>query len=377
MKRYFCIAAAFILCLSLCGCAKLNTWLSKRLAPADTVVVFPAQLPEEFSDLDTGMLLAQQGDLQYTITPTRGASAQSAAVAAAAQEPSTAALVVELTSTRYVPALINAASTEDLPLILCGERPPLEMLQDYNNCWYVGFDPLLAAELQAKLITDAYRRDELPEQSGDYKYAELFVGSFAAMSAHADTYRSHAVKTIGLSGIRTVSAAAPVVASDSAALLDRLTGLLLPQEIRLPAKQTQEADNAATAPLFETTAPQTSAEIILCADTAATQAVVAVMDKLNVAANDETIAAFATPVRQYHIAGYGINDAVREMLTEGAILGTVARDTEASTLAVIELCETLARKEAFNKNNDYHFENGKYLMLDYLVFSADMEEQHP
>ncbi len=367
MKRYFCAFLALILSVTLCGCSKIYVYLEEKVNPADTVVILTASTPSDFSDLDTTILDNHQSSIRYRRIASQSAAAQYRAFEEAVNDPSAAALVVELSSRVYVQAMVEAAREQALPLIFCGRKPDLAAMDLYENCWYVGFEPALAAELQAKLITDAYRADTLTDQSGDYKLNALAVIGSGSRPYLPDSYANSLLDNIELAGIHVAQAADPVFAANADELYTKLDALLLPQQTI--------AGNTDTVVSAEPEAPLTHTEIILCGDTAATAAVLQLLSALEAAAADETLSALATPSRRYYVACYGINDAVEAVVADGILLGAVGRDTAASTNAILTLCENLARKEAITKYNDFHFEDGKYLMLDYRVISAETEAE--
>ena len=369
MKRFFCAVLALILSVSLCGCASLHAMLEAQLEPADTVVLFPSASLPEFSHIDEDLLKNANEELRYRSVPTDTPAAQYAAFAAAAAAPDTAVLVAELSSTVYAAAMIETAEEYDLPLIFCGKRPPLSAMEQYDNCWYVGFDPALAAELQAQIVTDAYRADTVTDQSGDFKLSALVTGIRRVLSLHTENYAEKLLHAVELAGAHTASAAEPVFAQDTEALYHKLDELLLPQKQQvIPEQDPQE-----TGSTFELLAPAAQTELIFCADTEASAAVLQLLTALQNAAKDESLSAAATPERRYFISCYGIDAAVEQAVADGIFLGAVGLDPTACTQAIRALCANLARKEAINKNNTYYFEDGKYLMLDYRVITAPTE----
>ncbi len=367
MKRYFCVFLALILSVTLCGCSKFYVYLEERIDPADTVVILTASTPSAFSDLDTTILDNHQSTLRYRRIASESAAVQYRTFEEAVKAPSTAAVVVELSSRVYAQAMVEAARERALPLVFCGRKPELSTMDLYENCWYVGFEPALASELQAKLVTDAYRADSLTDQSGDYKLNALTVTGIDSRPYLPDGYADTLLNNIELAGIHAVQAADPIFAAGADELYAKLDALLLPQQTTIDGTDTA----VSTAP----EAPLTHTEIIFCGDTDAATAVLQLLSALEAAAADEELSALATPFRSYYVACYGINAAVETAVKDGLLLGAVGRDTAASTNAILTLCENLARKEAITKNNDYHFVDGKYLMLDYRVISAGTEAE--
>lgn len=372
MKRIFCAMLALIFSTMVCGCSSVYVYFEEHLESADTVVVLPSASLPEFSDIDETILSRTETDLIYKTVQTDTAAAQYRAFCNAAKEPSTAALVVELSSTVYAAAMADTASEYDLPLIFCGKRPTPAVMERYDNSWYVGFDPALAAELQAGIITTACREDIVTDQSGDYKLSALVTGTKGALAHHIPEYADMLLRIIELSGTHTVPAAAPVTASGSESVYALLDSLLLPQKLLLAA-EISDTDEESTEPVYEILAPAAHTELILCADLAASNAVLDLLDALQNAAEDPEFSAYATPARRYFVAAYGIDETVTQAVKDGRILGAVGKDPAACTQIILDLCENLARKEAITKNNDYHFDDGKYLMLDYRVITTGTE----
>ena len=366
MKRFFCAIPAIFLTLTLCGCAAFHTALESQLEPADTVVILPSASLPEFSDIDDTLLTGAASEMHYAIYPTDIPAAQYSAFTAAAANNDTAVLVAELSSTVYAEAMIETAEAYDLPLIFCGKRPSLSVMERYDNCWYVGFDPALAAELQAKIIVDACRKEIAVDQNGDFKLSSLVTGTGRAMALHTGSYAEQLLSIVELAGIHTAAAAEPVQAADSTALYTKLDELLLPQQRPIAEEETP-------ASAYELLPPVTDTEILFCADTQSSAAVLQVLAALQQAAEAEVFANVATPAHKYFVACYGIDDAVEQAVKDDIVLGAVGKDTAASTQAILALCENLAKKEAITKNNDYHFEDGKYLMLEYRVITAFTE----
>lgn len=365
MKRFSYIPLVFFLCVLLCGCSKLNSYLKQSIIPESTVYIVGSQAQPEFRDLDPALLAITESDFTYQYVFEKDPAEQFRLIESAVKLPSTAVLVAELRSTVYAAAMIECAEKAGIPLIFCGAKPAAAIMERYDNCWYVGFEPLLAAELQAEFITDAFRSGQLLEQSGDYKFSGLFLGGRSGIHSHDVSYKSTVKKNIELAGIRMAEAAAPVYEDDTEHLIKTAGQILLPQE------NTAEDGTTAESPYLP---PLAQTEIFMSADLAGSHAVLALLDQLAEAAADESLAGCATPPRRYYVCAYGIDETVAAAVSDGTFLGAVGKDSAASTTAVVTLCENLARKEAITRNNEYFFENGKYLMLDYLVLYADTEE---
>ena len=365
MKRFLYISLVFFLCTLLCSCSKLNSYLKQSIIPESTVYIVGSQALPEFRDLDPKQLALTESDFAYQYAFEEDPANQFKMIEAAAKAPSTAVLVAELRSTVYASAMIECAEKAGLPLIFCGAKPADAIMERYENCWFVGFEPLLAAELQAKLVTDAFRAGELLEQSGDYKFSGLLLAGRSGIYSHDVSYRSTLKNGIELAGIRMVEAASPVFEENTELLLGAAGQLLLPQENI--ADEGTAVESPCLPPLAQT-------EIFMSADLTGSHAVLALLEQLAAAAADESLAGCATPPRRYYVCAYGIDETVAAAVSDGTFLGAVGKDSAASTAAVVTLCENLARKEAITRNNEYYFENGKYLMLDYLVLCADTEE---
>ncbi len=372
MKRIFYAVLAFIFSIMICGCSSVYVYFDEYPETAGTVVVLPSASLPEFSDIDETALGNTETDLIYKIMQTDTAAAQYRAFCTAAKKSSTAALVVELSSTVFAAAMADTANEYDLPLIFCGKRPASAVMKRYDNSWYVGFDPALAAELQAGIITEAYRGDIVTDQSGDYKLSALVTGTKSAVAHHIPEYANTLLQIIELSGAHTVPAAEPITASDSESVYTLLDTLLLPQK-QLLAAEISGTGEESTEPVYEILAPAAHTELILCADLAASNAVLDLLNSLQNAAEDPELSAYATPARRYFVAAYGIDETVTQAVKDGRILGAVGKDPAACTQVILDLCENLARKEAITKNNDYHFNDGKYLMLDYRVITTGTE----
>lgn len=370
MKRSIYMVLLLAICIVMSGCSELYTALQSRITPETTIFVVGSQNIPEFRDLTPEMFDDAKSDYIYRYSFEADPKEQYQLIRNAAADPSTAVLVAELRSTVYASAMIECARSAGLPLILCGARPAEAIMERYDNCWYVGFDPLLAAELQAKFVTDAFRGGRLTDQNGDYKFTGLLAGSTDAFRAHAVSYGNTLLNNIRLAGVNLVEAVPAVRSMEEASLSATLEQLLLPQPHAAGEEAVSPGNSSASLPFL---APAAETELFLCADTKAAHAVLETVKTLDAAAADETLAPYATPQRQYRICTFGIDDAIEKAIREGLLLGAVGKDAEACTDAVMQICENLARKEAITRNNDFHFEYGKYLMLEYRVLAADAE----
>ncbi len=376
MKRaalLFLLLCAALLCI---GCAPLQQALEQQLNTANTVVIAAVQPQTEFSGLDTAALekAAENSTYTYQLLSAESESQQYEALCAAAAEPSTAVLVADLSSRAYAPLIVRLAQKYGLPLILCGVQPSAQTLAEYDNCWYVGFDPALAAEQQAGLLIQAFRNGLVTDQNGDYKQSCLCVGSLATLANQQSGYASKLLQALEIGGIHVAAAADMVTAADAETLAQRLDALLLPQT-QAETIEEETADGEIFTQLEEALAPAAAqTELFICGDVMATESVLQTVAALHAAASEEALAGLATPEQTYTVIGFGCSDAIDAALADGTLLGTVTQDTAAAAQAVYAICENLLRHESPTGDTDYHLNDNRSLMLNYQVLTADIKE---
>lgn len=367
MKKTILLCWALLLCFGLAGCAKWQAALQQQATPADTVVAVGLQQPAEFCVLDGALLTAAE---HCTWQLAKEEEEQYQLLATAAQDPTTAVLVAELRSRGYAPRLIELAQSHGLPLVLCGARPSLRVLDDYDNCWYIGFDAALAVERQAQILVAAHQAGLLQDQDGDFKQTALCVVSLPGLERQTDAYADKLLQEIEVGGIHVAAAAQPVYGMDAETLRQRLQEQLLPWQEGFE-EQLEIDGETVTETYYEPHPPRAATEIFLCGDVLAAEAALATVDILNTAPEDGELAAFATPARRYSLACFGTSEAIAAAMAEGTVLGTVCYDTQAAADALLALCGNLLRQESPTKDTDYHLQDGKYILLDYRVQLAD------
>ncbi len=378
MRRFFCGMLAVIMCILSCGCTDFQQALEQQLAVADTVVFVTAGLPAEFAGADAAVFTSAEtpdAPCRYRTMHTADTSAQLAALRSAAADPSTAVLVVELSgSAGYAKTVLDIAAAHELPLLLCGVRPADTVLDGYENCWYVGFETALAAELQAGILVQAFRDDRLIDQSGDYKQSGLVLRTMAGYEYQPAGYANSLLRDMELGGIHTAATAPPLFAADKTELYAALDTLLLPQ-VEETTVETQTKDGPVNETIQSISPAALDTEFLICADVEASHATIRMVKALRAAAADESLAAYATPARSYALVCYGYSETIAAGLADGTVWGTVYRDTAAAARALLDLGTNLALGYSPTKDTNYHLEDGKYLMLDYTTLHATVKEQ--
>ncbi len=373
MKRTVLFSLVAAVCALVCGCTPLKQTLEQQLETADTVVIVATQPLPELAGLDLSVLENVESDYRYQTVRTDTAQRQYEALCAAAQDPSTAVLVADLDSRAYSSLIVQLAKQYDLPLLLCGAMPTQQTMDSYEKCWYIGFDPALAAELQAGLLVQAFRDGLIADQNGDYKQSCLCVCSVGGIARQREDYAAHLLQDLELGGIHVTAAAEPLYGVDAEALYQKLDALLLPQAQTVTFEVQEDGETILqNEEAIIPAAAQT--ELFLCGDVFSTQAVLRAINALHTASADEALAGFATPERRYTAVGFGHSAAIDAALSDGTLLGAVAPDADAAAQAVLALCENLLRCESPTKGTDHHLQDGKYLMLDYLVYYTGEEE---
>ena len=360
MKRFFTVLLLLLVCLSLSGCTELLSAFEDKLTLPDRAVVLPAAIPDEFSDLDP-TLLTDTEDLYFSVIDTDGPAAQYEAFCDAVASTDTAVIVTELTTGGYTRRMIEKAKSAGIPLVFCGAQPAGSVMESYDNSWYIGFDSSHAKELQAQLFVDAFHSRTLSDQDGDYKLSCLFAGTHTSPEEAAH-WNSTVTRNMRLGGISCSDAAAPVTAADPDALSASLEQLLLTHKTALPTEAPADNEEVTTEEpliIYAEAPPQTTAELFLCADTAASEAIIAFLPRL---ADEGSLAG-----RNYGIVCCGDSAVIRDAIEDGTVLGTVVKEKEQSTAAIRVVCRNLAKQQAVFKDTDYHFSDGKYLIFNYAI----------
>lgn len=367
MKRIALFCILLCLGLGLCGCQQLQQALAPQLQEAGTVEVVTLRQPAEFAVLQPERLKDREN---YHHQQAEDAAEQYILLEAAARQPDTAVLVAELDTAGYAPALIELAKENDLPLLLCGACPSEQALTSYENCWYIGFDPQLAAERQAEVLLEAHAAGLIQDQNGDFKQSALCVASFFGQQRQKDGYAARLLHQIELGGVHVEATAPTVYGADAAQLTAKLQELLLPGSHSWE-QMVIEGSEEELRTYSEQLAPDAQTELFFCLDTEATQAVLETVSALEAATGDPALADYATPARQYSAVGFGSNAAITAALQDGTLLGTVSYDTAAATDAVLALCENLLQGESPIHDTGLHLQDGHCLLLDYQVTCAD------
>lgn len=366
MKTEKCLVPLLLLSFALCGCARISETIEKKVDPADTVVVLTTEQPAELSGLDASYFGSVSSEYKYEVLTAKDSAEQYAQVQLAAADPHTAVLAVDLSDIGYCSAIADLAKSRDLPLLFCGAKPSDGVFQNYENCWYVGFDPLLAAEDQAAMVVQAFRDKKLADQDGDYKQSCLTVASYAGIQRMRSGYTSRLLNDLDLGGINAFEAAPGVFGTDENTLEEALKALLLPKTVQLELGSQSEG-----AAVYDETLPaQAACEIFLCADAASSHAVLKTLDSLSSAAADGSLAGYATPARTYTVVCFGEDEQILNAIADGRVLGTVTPDRAAASVALFDFCENLARHQSLTKNTEYHIGSDSILTLPYIVKTA-------
>ena len=232
--------------------------------------------------------------------------------------------------------IVAKAKEADIPVVFFNRMPPIEVLNSYDKCWYVGLDSVTEGALQADLLNEAWTNDQATwDVNGDGVLQYVLV---MGTPGHSD-------------------------AEDRAnGFHDRLAELGTPVE-----ELASEYANWSTADANEVVETWigrygNQIEMVVCSNDAMALGAVEAL-RSNGLITDTSI----VPVM-----GVNALPEVSELISSGVMLGTVLTSPYDSARAIVDLCINAANgEEDVTAGTDWTLEDGKIVRIPETTITVD------